>query len=70
MASPQLAKLLQGSYGNYVIQSALNVSTGKLHQSVVDSIRPHLPSLRGTPHGRRIIQKIGGGGSPGPRAMQ
>jgi hypothetical protein len=50
----------QDAYGNYVIQSVLTVSSGALHTHVVDSIRPYLPSLRGTPHGKRILQRIGG----------
>ena len=49
----------QDAYGNYVIQSALSVTTGPLHNYVVDCIRPYLPSLRGTPHGKRILQRVG-----------
>ncbi len=60
VVSPLLARLLQDSYGNYVVQSALAVSSGALHQSLVDAIKPFLPSLRGTPHGKRILQKITG----------
>lgn len=59
LSSPLLPRLLQDSYGNYVVQSALTVSSGTLHQDLVDAIKPYLPSLRGTPHGKRILQKIG-----------
>ena len=58
MHSPSLPRLLQDPYGNYVIQSALTVTSGSLHQSLVECIRPFLPSLRGTPHGKRILQKV------------
>lgn len=58
MASPSLPRLLQDPYGNYVIQSALTVTSGSLHQSLVDHIQPFLPTLRGTPHGKRILQKV------------
>jgi len=58
MQSPALVRLLQDPYGNYVIQSALTVTSGSLHQSLVESIRPYLPTLRGTPHGKRILQKV------------
>ena len=50
--------LLQDPYANYVLQSALTVSNGQLHAQLVDAIRPYLPSLRGTPHGKRILSKI------------
>jgi len=58
MVSPLLPRLLQDPYANYVLQSALTVSNGQLHAQLVDAIRPYLPSLRGTPHGKRILSKI------------
>lgn len=109
MNSAQLGRLLQDAYGNYVMQSALTVSSGQLHRcgaarggrlcpplpragpaacaprvhsriarhlaptshrlaltcppptpcsNLVDAIRPHLPALRGTPHGKRILAKV------------
>lgn len=58
MHSPRLPRLLQDPYGNYVIQSALTVTSGSLHQSLVECIQPYLSSLRGTPHGKRILQKV------------
>ncbi len=60
--SPLLGRLLQDSYGNYVIQSALAASTGAIHAGLVDAIKPFLPSLRGTPHGKRILQKVAASG--------
>lgn len=60
MTSSLLPRLLQDSYGNYVVQSALAISSGPVHQGLVDAIKPFLPSLRGTPHGKRILQKING----------
>jgi hypothetical protein len=53
------------SYANYVIQSALSVSNGPVHQELVEAIRPFVASLRGTPHGKRILQKMGGGSGGG-----
>lgn len=49
---------LQDPYANYVLQSALSVSSGQLHIALVDAMRSYLPSLRGTPHGKRILSKI------------
>ncbi len=48
----------QDPYANYVLQSALSVSSGSLHMRLVDAMRAYLPSLRGTPHGKRILSKI------------
>lgn len=48
----------QDPYANYVVQRALTVTSGELHMQLVDAIRPFLPTLRGTPHGKRILAKI------------
>lgn len=58
MHSPALPRLLQDPYGNYVVQSALSVTSGSLHQSLVECVRPYLPALKGTPHGKRILQRV------------
>ena len=55
---PHILRLLQDPYANYVVQSALSVSSGALYEKLVDKIRPYLNSLRGTPHGKRIMAKI------------
>lgn len=55
--SSHLLQLLQDPYANYVIQSALMVSKGALHTSVVEAIRPHIPSLRSSPYGKRILSR-------------
>lgn len=36
------------------------MTTAALHQYAVDAIRPHVALLRATPHGKRILQRIGG----------
>lgn len=48
----------QDFYANYVLQSALSMSWGQLHMDLVDAMRPYLPSLRGTPRGKRILSRI------------
>lgn len=53
-----LLACLQDPYANYVVQSALTVTGGQLHEALVEAIKPFLPSLRGTPHGKRILAKI------------
>ena len=55
--SPTLEKLLQDPYGNYVVQSALTVTSGQLHADLVDRIRPHVPAIRSSPFGKRILAR-------------
>ena len=55
---PHILRLLQDPYANYVVQSALSVSSGTLYENLVEQIKPYLTSLRGTPHGKRIMAKI------------
>mmetsp|Transcript_41427 Transcript_41427/g.67226 ORF Transcript_41427/g.67226 Transcript_41427/m.67226 type:complete len:777 (+) Transcript_41427:101-2431(+) len=59
LANPErISRLLQDPYANYVVQRALSVVSGQPLAMLVDSIRPHLPSLRNTPYGKRIQSKI------------
>jgi len=48
IASPPTAvrTLVSDRFGNYVLQTALNVCTSKLVQTATDRILPHLPSFR------------------------
>ncbi|KAK5172601.1 uncharacterized protein LTR77_002721 [Saxophila tyrrhenica] len=54
----ELEKLLRDNYANYVVQTALDSADEELKLVLVDNIRPILPSLRHTPHGRRLQSKI------------
>eukprot|EP01018_Ginkgo_biloba_P011409 Gb_41364 [translate_table: standard] len=55
--SSRLGQLLQDPYANYVVQSALAVSKGALHDTFVEAIRPHFPALRSSPFGKRILSR-------------
>ncbi|XP_057861929.1 putative pumilio homolog 8, chloroplastic [Cryptomeria japonica] len=55
--SSRLGQLLQDPFANYVVQCALTVSKGPLHSALVDAIRPHLPALRSSPFGKRILSR-------------
>ncbi|KAI5072453.1 hypothetical protein GOP47_0012559 [Adiantum capillus-veneris] len=57
MSSSSLSQLLQDPYANYVIQSALQVTKGHLHASVIDAIKPHVHVLRSSPYGKRILSR-------------
>ncbi len=54
----ELEKLMRDSYGNYVIQTALEFAPPELCLLLIDSMRPILPSIRQTPYGRRIMSKV------------
>ena len=54
----ELEKMLRDSYANYVVQTAMDYGDPEIKGRLVDSIRPLLPAVRTTPHGRRIQSKI------------
>ncbi|GMY16202.1 pumilio homolog 12 [Fagus crenata] len=53
--NPRLDQIMQDPYGNYVIQAALNQSKGALHIALVAAIRPHVPVLRTSPYGKKVL---------------
>ncbi|EMD87334.1 hypothetical protein COCC4DRAFT_134433 [Bipolaris maydis ATCC 48331] len=54
----QLEQLMRDSYGNYVIQTALEFAPAELCVHLIEAMRPILPSIRQTPYGRRIMSKV------------
>ncbi|KAI0124941.1 putative RNA-binding protein [Xylariales sp. AK1849] len=54
----EMERLLRDSFGNYVVQTALEHSTYQMKNQLVDAIRPVLPQIRGTPYGRRLSAKV------------
>lgn len=57
----ELEKMLRDSFANYVVQTAMEYADPQTKMRLVDAIRPILPSIKQTPHGRRIASKILGG---------
>ncbi|KAI0552710.1 ARM repeat-containing protein [Xylaria curta] len=55
----EMERLLKDSFGNYVVQTALEHSSAQMKHQLVEAIRPMLPGIRGTPYGRRLGAKIG-----------
>ncbi|THG13157.1 hypothetical protein TEA_029883 [Camellia sinensis var. sinensis] len=55
----RLDQIMQDPYGNYVIQAALNHSKGSLHAALVEAIRPHVPVLRTSPYGKKVLSSNG-----------
>lgn len=54
----ELEKLMRDSYGNYVVQTALEFAPPDLCVHLIEIMRPILPSIRQTPYGRRIQSKV------------
>lgn len=54
----EMDKLLRDSFGNYVVQTALEHTTFQLKSQLIEAIRPALPMIRSTPYGRRLQAKI------------
>ncbi len=54
----ELEKMLRDSYANYVVQTAMDYADSDTKARLIDAIRPILPAVRQTPHGRRIQSKI------------
>lgn len=58
LTAGKMETLLKDAFANYVIQTALDYATPQGKHSLVEAVRPFLPQLRGTPHGRRIQVKV------------
>ena len=54
----ELEKMLKDSYANYVVQTAMDYADADTKAHLIEAIRPILPAVRHTPHGRRIQSKI------------
>ena len=63
-ASPLLPRLLADPYANYVVQSALATAGPGAGAALAEAVKPHLPSLRGTPHGKRIAARVNARATP------
>ncbi|RMZ79770.1 hypothetical protein DV738_g3205, partial [Chaetothyriales sp. CBS 135597] len=60
MLGNELEKMLRDSFANYVVQTALEFADEQSRARLTDAIRPILPAIKSTPHGRRIASKIMG----------
>jgi hypothetical protein len=60
LAPNELEKMLRDSFANYVVQTAMDFTDPEMRTRIIDAVRPILPSIRQTPHGRRIAGKITG----------
>lgn len=60
LVASELEKMLRDSFANYVVQTAMDFADPEMKTKLVDAIRPILPTIRQTPHGRRIAGKMMG----------
>ncbi|KAJ4557958.1 hypothetical protein HRR78_001633 [Exophiala dermatitidis] len=60
----ELEKMLRDAFANYVVQTALEFADPQTKMRLVDAVRPILPMIKQTPHGRRIAGKILGNEAP------
>lgn len=59
MMSPnELERMLRDSFANYVVQTAIDFADSETRNRLIDAVRPILPAIRQTPHGRRIAGKM------------
>lgn len=56
----EIEKMLKDSFANYVVQTAMDHADPETRQRMVETIRPMVPAIKQTPHGRRIAGKIMG----------
>ncbi|KAM7253055.1 hypothetical protein ACFE04_025673 [Oxalis oulophora] len=56
LSVPNFGQLLQDPYANYVIQSALKVTKGQLHDLLVEAVRSHRV-LRTNPYSKKIFSR-------------
>lgn len=54
----KLESLVRDSYGNYVVQTALDVADPRQKTDIIDALLPLLPVIRHTPYGKRIYIKL------------
>jgi hypothetical protein len=58
MLPQALDKLLRDSYANYVVQTAMDFADEETKPVLIKNIRDVLPTIRNTPHGRRVQSKV------------
>lgn len=53
-----LGLLLHDAYGNYVLQTTLDVADDASFKRLSEILKPCIPDVHNTPHGRRIMSKL------------
>ncbi|EGV63148.1 ARM repeat-containing protein [Yamadazyma tenuis ATCC 10573] len=58
MNADHFQDLLNDPFGNYVLQTSLDVATKADLVKLSSALQPLLPNVKNTPHGRRIMSKV------------
>lgn len=58
LANTNLKLLINDAYGNYVLQTGLDVADDDTFNKLSEVLKPFLNDVRNTPHGRRIVSKL------------
>ncbi|KAK7246760.1 hypothetical protein RIF29_41630 [Crotalaria pallida] len=57
LSAPHFGQLLQDPHANYVVQSALRLSEGHVHNSLVEAIESHKAISRNSPYSKKIFSQ-------------
>ncbi|KAM2376924.1 hypothetical protein ACFX1X_043609 [Malus domestica] len=58
VTNPNVSMLLVHQYGNFVIQTALEVSKGIYHQALLNLVNLYSEFLRGNSYGRKVLARL------------
>ncbi|KAI9190292.1 hypothetical protein H9P43_001725 [Blastocladiella emersonii ATCC 22665] len=53
-----LAKLLRDAFGNFVVQTSIDYTSGDQRALLMEHLAPLIPLIRNTPYGKRIMSKL------------
>lgn len=54
----QITDIIKDQYGNYVIQKAMSISDEETLNKIIEQIKPIIPELLLSSHGKKVINKI------------
>ena len=54
----QISDIIKDQYGNYVIQKAMSISEQETLNKIIEQIKPIIPELLLSSHGKKVINKI------------
>ena len=54
----QITDIIKDQYGNYVIQKAMSISEQETLNKIIEQIKPIIPELLLSSHGKKVINKI------------
>ena len=53
--SPKVVELMTDKFANFVIQKALEMSSGKLQSELIAKVNEKAPIIRGYPYGKHVL---------------